>query len=255
MKETLLEICVDTIDAAQSAARGGANRIELCNALSEGGLTPSFGFLREACQLLNIPIFPMIRPRGGDFFYSSDEFEIMKQDIQQAKALGARGVVLGVLKQDSTIDVERTRELVNLARPLQVTFHRAFDLTGDLSQALEDVIATGADILLTSGGHAKITSGVDTAQKLFEQAAGRIEIMIGSGINIGNIRGLAESTDIHTFHASLRSTEESPVSMPKRMVGISDEPASDLVRSVVRENDVREVVRLLKEARVVPATD
>jgi copper homeostasis protein len=253
MKESLLEICVDTIDAAQAAERGGADRIELCSALSEGGLTPSYGFLRKTCQSLNIPVFPMIRPRGGDFFYSDEEFAIMKEDIQEAKAAEASGVVLGILHQDTTIDIERTRELIEFARPLQVTFHRAFDLSEDLSQALEDVISTGANILLTSGGQAKITSGIETAQKLFRQARGRIEIMIGSGINVANIRQLAASTEIRTFHASLRSTEKSPVSISKRMVGISDDPGSDFLRSVVKEEDVRQVVHILKETQVASA--
>lgn len=251
MKEPFLEVCVETIDSAQAAERGGAHRIELCNALSEGGLTPSYGFLHEACQALRIPIFPMIRPRGGDFFYSPAEFQIMKEDIRQAKVAGAAGVVLGILHQDNTIDIERTHELVELARPLRVTFHRAFDLCDDLSQALEDVIATGADTLLTSGGHAKIVSGIKDANQLSRQAKGRIEIMVGSGITVGNIRQLAEATEIRIFHASLRSIVESPISIPKRMVGISDEPTSDFVRSIVREEDVREAVRLLKEAHLV----
>lgn len=250
MKEPFLEVCAETMDAAQTAERGGANRIELCSALSEGGLTPSAGFIRRACQLLKIPVFPMIRPRGGDFFYSDEEFQIMKEDIEQTKHLGAQGVVLGISKQDSTVDIERTRILVELARPMQVTFHRAFDLTPDLNQALEDVIATGADTLLTSGGHVKITFGLKVAEELLHQAKGRIEIMIGSGINPGNIRKLAENTEIRFFHASLRSLRDSPVIIPQRVVGISDEPASDFIRSVVKEEDVREVVRTLKEAQL-----
>jgi copper homeostasis protein len=251
MKEPFLEICVETIDSARAAEKGGAHRIELCSALSEGGLTPSFGFLQEACQLLSIPVFPMIRPRGGDFFYSPDEFQIMREDIRQAKAMGVQGVVFGILHADNTIDVERTRELVELARPMSATFHRAFDLAEDLGEALEDVIATGADTILTSGGHAKIVSGIETVNKLFDQAEGRIEIMIGSGINLKNIRTLAESTEIRTFHASLRSIEKSPISLPSRMVGISDEPTTDFIRSVIKEEDVREAVRLLKEAHLV----
>lgn len=250
MKVPFLEVCAETIDAAQAAERGGANRIELCSALSEGGLTPSGGSILRACHLLSIPVYPMIRPRGGDFFYSEEEFEIMKEDIEQAKFMGAKGVVLGISRQDSTIDIERTRALVELSRPMKVTFHRAFDLTPDLNQALEDVIATGADTLLTSGGETKITFGIKTAEALYHQAKGRIEIMIGSGINPGNIRKLAENTEIRCFHASLRSLKDSPVAVPERVVGISDEPASDFVRSTVKEEDVREVVRHLKEAQL-----
>lgn len=251
MTEPFLEVCVETIESAIIAERGGAHRIELCSALSEGGLTPSYGFLRKVCQELTIPVFPMIRPRGGDFFYSNDEFDIMKEDIQQAKAMGVQGVVFGLLRQDSTVDIERTSELVHLARPLKVTFHRAFDLTEDLSEALEDVIATGADTLLTSGGHAKITGGIKVADKLFQQAKGRIQILIGSGISTRNVRSLAEATSIRNFHASLRVLQDSPVAIPKRMVGSSDEPTSDYLRPVLKEESVREVLQILRETKAL----
>lgn len=239
MKEPFLEICVDTIDAALAAERGGANRIELCSALSEGGLTPSAGLMRLACQSLRIPVFPMIRPRGGDFFYSNEEFEIMKTDIALAKQFGAKGVVLGISKQDATVDIERTTELVKLANPLHVTFHRAFDRTPDLEQALEDVIRTGCRTILTSGGEAIIPKGIGAAENLYLKARARIEIMVGSGITEANIGALAAQTSIYTFHASLRQSVATPVTIPSRLAHDSAEIRKNLARISVSSERVR----------------
>jgi copper homeostasis protein len=199
-----LELCVETLANAEIAARGGAHRIELCGELADGGITPSLGLLEQALASVATPIHCMIRPRGGNFCYTPGELRAMERDIQHAKAAGAAGVVLGVLTGRGTVDVSVTRHLVAMARPMQVTFHRAFDVTRDLDAALEDVIAAGADIVLTSGGAERITEGVDTVARLVERAGRRIEIMGGSGVRVQNAAALCEATGMAAIHASLR---------------------------------------------------
>jgi copper homeostasis protein len=199
-----LELCVETLANAEIAARGGADRIEFCGELADGGITPSLGLLEQVVAAVAIPVHCMIRPRGGDFCYSPGELRAMERDIHLAKAAGARGVVLGILTRGGTVDVKATRHLVEIARPMPVTFHRAFDVTRDLDAALEDVIATGADIVLTSGGAERITEGIDVVVRLVERAGRRIAIMGGSGVRVHNAAALCEATGVSALHASLR---------------------------------------------------
>ncbi len=199
-----LELCVETLANAEIAARGGAHRIELCAGLADGGVTPSLGLLEQVVASVAIPVHCMIRPRGGDFCYSPGELRAMERDIQLAGTAGAAGVVLGVLTHAGEVDVAATRRLVEMARPMQVTFHRAFDASEDLDAALEDVIGSGADIVLTSGGVERITDGVNTVARLVERAGTRIEIMGGSGVRIQNAAALCEATGLSAIHASLR---------------------------------------------------
>jgi copper homeostasis protein len=202
-KKILLEISVESVEAAAAAARGGADRIELCSNLSVGGLTPKVTLLRALRQQIQIPIFVMIRPRAGDFVYSSTEFAQMKKSIAEAKDSGASGLVFGVLKADGTVDIERTRQLVGLAKPLPVTFHRAFDACPDLTQALEDVVRLGAAHILTSGGAPTAPEGSAKIKALVTEAGERITIVPGAGINAGNILQLAAATGAREFHSGL----------------------------------------------------
>ncbi len=204
MSSKTLEICAFSIDSCIQAENNGANRIELCSSAHEGGTTPAYGLIKQACNTVSIPIVPIIRPRGGDFHYSNNEFEIMKHDITVAKELGCFGVALGILNKNNTIDIERTTTLVKLAHPMKVTFIRAFDLTTDPFQAMEDIIECGCDRILTSGLELKAENAVNLLNKLIQKANGRITIMPGSGINELNIKTLSEQIETTEFHASVR---------------------------------------------------
>lgn len=201
----LLEVTVESLDIALAAERGGADRIELCSDLVHGGLTPPVATMRKLHEELEIPVFPIIRPRAGDFVYTENEFAAMKRDISAARDLGVDGVVFGILRPDRTVDVERTTELVQWARPLEVTFHRAFDHTPDLLQALEDVLNTGATRILTSGGAATAPQGTEALCKLVNAAVNRIVIMPGGGLDASNIARIMAETHAPEFHSGLGS--------------------------------------------------
>ncbi len=202
-KKYLLEISVETLRAALAAERGGADRIELCADLSVGGVTPSVELMGAMRERVQVPIFVMIRPRAGDFFYSDAEFSGMKASVSSAKRLGINGVVLGILRRDRNVDVPRTRELVELARPLPITFHRAFDECVNLPQALENVIQTGPKRILTSGGAKSAFGGASMLADLVAAAGDRITILPGAGINASNIAQVAKVTGAREFHSGL----------------------------------------------------
>jgi copper homeostasis protein len=197
-----LEILAYTLEACLIAERAGASRIELCDNPGEGGTTPSMGVIRAAIRQSGIPVFPMIRPRGGDFLYSDAEFEAMQDDVQVCRQLGAQGVVLGLLNADGRIDTERTKRLVAMAYPMEVTFHRAFDHCEDPYTALEDIIACGCSRILTSGQEATATEGKVLIRNLLEKAENRIILMPGSGIRARNLEALARDTGAAEFHSS-----------------------------------------------------
>jgi copper homeostasis protein len=201
----LLEISVDGLGKVMAAERGGADRIELCADLSVGGLTPSQELLCSVREKVRIPIFSMIRPRAGDFVYAASEFAAMKQSIVEAKESGMDGVVVGVLQKNLRIDVERTQELVELARALPVTFHRAFDECADLRESLEAVIRTGAARILTSGGASGAPEGAAVLAGLIHLSRDRITILPGGGISASNIADLARRTGAREFHSGLSS--------------------------------------------------
>ena len=199
----LLEISVESLGAALAAERAGANRVELCSNLRKGGITPPLDLLREVRAALKIPVFSIIRPRAGNFFYDESEFAAMTRQIAEARESGVDGVVLGVLCPDGSVDVLRTKELVDCADPLPVTFHRAFDETKDLLDALEDVIASGARRLLTSGGATTVPEGIAMLRQVIEAAAERIIVMPGSGLNAKNFAEIHRALPAREFHSGL----------------------------------------------------
>ena len=194
------EACVENLKDAKAAWEHGASRIELCRNLSFGGTTPLYKTISDCSNNLPVPVFVMIRPRGGDFVYSAEEIEIMKADIQRCRELGVPGIVLGILTTENKIDIERTRQLVEFAAPMQVTFHKAFDKAPDYRQALEDVIATGAARILTSGGKTTAAEGIGILNEIIEQAAGRIKIVAAGKITSENIGELSLKINTYEFH-------------------------------------------------------
>lgn len=205
-----LEVCVDSVGSALAAQEGGADRVELCSALLEGGLTPSAGMMTEARRRLTIGLQVMIRPRGADFCYSDVEMDVMRHDIDLAKRSEADGVVFGVLTPDGDVDVERTRALIDRARPMSVTFHRAFDMAQDPTGALEALIELGVDRVLTSGQESSALEGLDLLRALVEQAGDRIVVMPGGGIHDRNIERILRASGAREVHvAATRAVESS----------------------------------------------
>ena len=205
-----IEVCVDSVASAVAAEGGGGARVELCSNLLEGGITPSAGMIELVRQQISIGLQVMIRPRGGDFCYSADEFEVMRRDILVAKKLGADGIVAGILDAKGNVDIERTRQLVDLARPLNVTFHRAIDMSVHLFRAAEDVCQTGANRLLTSGGEQTAWQGVETIARLVKAVRSRISVIACGGINVGNAASIVERTGVKEIHVGLGSSFAEP---------------------------------------------
>lgn len=207
-----LEIIGFNIESCITAQQAGAGRIELCDSPADGGTTPSQGFIKAARRILQIPLYVMIRPRGGDFLYTEEEFRIMLDDIAVCKQAGCDGVVIGMLDADGNIDVNRTTRLVEAAYPMGVTFHRAFDRVKDFRKSLKDVIATGCERILTSGLVPRCEEGLGTIKELVELAQGDIIIMPGSGVKSTNIQKIISETKVTEIHSSASVTVESEMS-------------------------------------------
>jgi copper homeostasis protein len=241
--EIIVEVCVDSLESAIAAERGGAERVELCGSLAEGGITPSAGLIATTRQKISINLHVMIRPRAGDFCYTADEFEVMRRDILMAKQLGANGVVFGILDPDANMDVDRTRALVDLARPLQTTFHRAFDMSRDLLQSLEQLAQTGVDRVLTSGGAASAIEGTATLRNLVEAAGGRLIVMACGGVDHQNVQVVLEKTCVREIHVGLRTPIASPMRYRNDNISMGPFRSNEYERFVVLEENVAQLIR------------
>lgn len=199
-----LEICAFSIDAVHLATKNGANRIELCSNPLEGGTTPHYGLVKLACQITSIPVYPIVRPRGGGFCYLEDEYTAMKEDIKTFKQLGCKGIAIGLLKKNNQIDLTRLKEVIELAAPMGVTFIRAFDVTPNPEEALEIIIEAGCERVLTSGQASKAIEAIALLKKLVLQAGNRISIMPGSGVRANNLDKLIRETKAWEYHSSAR---------------------------------------------------
>ncbi len=200
MSVVKLEVCVDSLESAIAAQEGGATRVELCGDLSSGGTTPSYGLIEEARKRIHIGLHVMIRPRGGDFFYSDLEFEIMKRDVEQAKALRVDGVVFGILTKNNHVDMARMRILVGIAKPMKITFHRAFDIVHEPMQAMEEIIHLGIDRILTSGQKRTAMEGLPLIKQMAEASKDRIIIMPASGITSENVNFILKEAKVKEIH-------------------------------------------------------
>ncbi|KAJ3128198.1 hypothetical protein HK098_004944 [Nowakowskiella sp. JEL0407] len=243
-----LEVCIDSVESAIISEQNGASRVELCDNLVEGGTTPSAGAIALAKKKVKIPVHVMIRPRGGDFLYSDVEFEVMKLDVETAKSLKADGVVFGILTSDGRVDIKRTKDLVEIAKPMSVTFHRAFDMTRDPFQALEDIIEIGGiQRILTSGQEPTVLEGTELIMKLIELANDRIIILPGGGITSRNIkRILDELPGLGEIHAALPGNQSSEMKFRNGVVymGVAIKTPEYLL-TTTDGNDVEEVVKII----------
>lgn len=245
----LIEACVDSVESAVAAAKGGAARVELCCALLEGGLTPSEGAIGLAREKLAIGLNVIIRPRGGDFLYSDVEHEVMLRDVDAAKRLGADGIVLGVLTAEGEVDVARTRDLVEEARPLSVTFHRAFDMSRDPYAALETLVGLGVDRILTSGQEESAIAGLELLRDLVLRADDRIVIMPAGNIHEKNVEKIAKGTGARELHVTGFVDVDGGMRFrnPRVYMGGLLRPP-EYTRAVTSPEKIRTLVRLVREA-------
>jgi copper homeostasis protein len=237
--KVILEVAVFSVEAAIEAIKAGADRIEFCENPNEGGTTPSYGSLKTLIGLTDKPIFPIIRPRGGDFLYTEAEYECIKADLLLVKELGYPGAVIGLLKADGNIDKEKTSELVSLAAPMQLTFHRAFDRCNDPLKGLEDIIDAGCKRILTSGQVPNVADALPLIKTLVEKAAGRIIILPGSGVRANNCKKIIDETGATEIHSSARKAIDSKMnynnpSMNENMIsmGIDEKEIHAMITAI-----------------------
>jgi copper homeostasis protein len=242
-----LEICVDSVESAIAAQEGGAQRVELCSALTEAGLTPSIGMIRAVRKHISIGLHVMIRPRGGDFLYSEDEVDVIREDIALAAASGANGVVFGLLTEVGDVDLARTIELIEIARPMEVTFHRAIDMTRNLEAAVRDVIQAGADRLLTSGGAQNALLGAAHIQRMIQSSGENIQIMVCGGVRAENVTEIVRSTGAEQFHSAMRQEVGSRARHRSPSLRLGASKIDDYARQVVVAEDVKKL-RMVMDA-------
>ena len=246
MTNKILEICCYSLESAIKAEKAGANRIELCDNYSEGGTTPSYAAIQKTIRILNIPVNVIVRPRGGDFLYSDTEYEIIREDILQIKKLNANGIVIGFLLPDGEIDVERTKEIVELAYPMEVTFHRAFDMSKDLISSMEILRKIGIKRILTSGGFNTALEGLKMLKKLVDKSDGKIIIMPGSGVNEINLQELMIHTEAIEFHSSAKMFENTGMKYFNKNISMGGVDAVDEYKIIsVDENKIRSMIKII----------
>ncbi len=244
-----LEVCANSLTSALIAQDGGAIRVELCDNLKEGGTTPSHGQIMLARKLLNINLYVLIRPRGGDFLYSDIEFEIMKANVQYCIETGCDGIVIGILNEDGSIDKTRCAELIQMAAKagLGVTFHRAFDMCADMYQALEDIIELGCERILTSGGKSTAIEGANTIAHLIEKAAGRIIIMPGSGVDETTVADLIHFTKAAEIHSSAKKMVKSRMKFQNDHIIMSSNYLDEFSIQQTDLQKVKDIIRLANQ--------
>lgn len=240
----LLEIAVFNYQSAVLAEKAGADRIELCDNPAEGGTTPSYGYLKQTIETVAIPVFPIIRPRGGDFLYTPEEWKIVLHDIGICKELGFTGIVTGCLQTDGSVHSAQLQMALEKAYPMQVTFHRAFDRVANPLEAMEQIIQSGCSRILTSGRYPKVMQGIELLSTLVQQSKNRIIIMPGSGVNSSNIAKLQQITDAIEFHASAR------VSIDSAMEYINPLMEENLQDIAVDPNEIRLMKAALQSAAI-----
>ena len=246
MKDMKTELCAYSVDACRVAARLGVDRVELCASPAEGGVTPSLATIERVAEIDSLDLSVMIRPRGGDFLYSDDEFETMLLDIERARTAGATGVVFGILTADGRVDVERTRRLVEAAKGMETTFHRAVDMANDYEQAVEDIIAAGCKRILTSGSYDKAIDGIGNIAKAVEISRGRIEMMAGSGVVAANAKALAD-VGVDALHFSAKRMVAGGMEYRNPRISMGGSAAVDeYALRVVDENEVNEILNLIR---------
>lgn len=213
MNETsiALEVIVHSVESARNAEAGGATRLELCDNLAEGGTTPSAGMIEQVCAAVTIPVHVMIRPRGGDFIVSDEERSVMLSDIAAARSLGADAIVFGALTPEGLVDIETTSALIEAARSMKTTFHRAIDMSADIHRAIDSLMESGVDYVLTSGGRQTALEGIDVIAAMVKQAGDSLRIMAGSGVNESNANEIIQRSGVRDIHSSCRMKSDSPM--------------------------------------------
>mgnify|MGYP003582477631 CR=1 FL=1 len=243
----ILEICANSVESAIAAQQGGADRIELCANLADGGTTPSYGQIKWCVENLRLEVWPLIRPRGGDFLYSDAEFEIILEDISYCKQIGCNGIVTGLLNENGEVDEERCAKIISTASPMPVAFHRAFDMSVDLAKSLEKIINLGFVRILTSGGRANAHAGIENLKMLVLQAGNRIEIMPGAGVNADNLLEIAQVTGASNFHTTAKSIVSSKMQFRNETSKMGNNDADEFSYEQTNVAKVTELVEILKK--------
>lgn len=243
-----IEVCVDNIESVITANSAGANRIELCGSLALGGVTPPYSLIKHAIELSEIPIYVMIRPRAGDFIFNEHEVKMMLEDIKICKELGANGVVIGALTVNAEIDLEITKQLVEAAKPMGVSFHRAFDLVKDPKAALDQLISLGVERILTSGCAASAFQGRELIKELVEIAKDKLIIMAGAGVNVNNALELTQSTGIKEIHLSAKSTRNTKMDYSHVKAAMGANPADDGIVNITSHEIVAKIKSIFEQA-------